>query len=90
MDTHAAVRRLQAHGLTLEQAEDITEVIQEATAPVPTHADLRTFVLEQDLKLERLRTEIHQEFGRVHAALAGLAEQMAHLVDLVRTRRPRH
>lgn len=89
MDTYGAIRRLQTHGLTLEQAEDITAVIQEAIAPVPSQMELRTFVLEQDLKLERLRTEMHQEFGRIHAAIAGISQQITGLAELVRTRRPR-
>jgi hypothetical protein len=72
LDTHAAVRALQAHGFSLEQAEGITEVVLDATAGIPTPTDLRTFVLEQDVKLERLRTEMHQEFGRVHSALTAL------------------
>lgn len=89
MDTYAAIRRLQSHGLTLEQAEDITAVIVEAVTPVPTRTDLRTFVLEQDLKLERLRTDMHQEFGRIHAAIAGISQQITGLAELVRTRRQR-
>jgi hypothetical protein len=89
MDTYGAIRRLQTHGLTLEQAEDITAVIQEAIAPVPSQMELRTFVLEQDLKLERLRTEMHQEFGRMHAAIVGLSQQLTGVAELVRTRRQR-
>lgn len=83
MDTYAAVQRLQAHGLSLEQAEDILAVLQDALAPVPTQPELRAFVLEHDRNLERLRGEMHQEFsrlrsellqefGRVHTALEAL------------------
>ena len=83
MDTYAAVQRLQAHGLTVEQAEDILAVLQDALAPVPSQPELRAFVLEQDRNLERLRGEMHQEFsrlrsdllqefGRVHTALEAM------------------
>ena len=89
MDTYAAMGRLQSHGLTQDQAADILAVIQEAVAPVPTSTELRNFVLEQDLKLERLRTEMHQEFGRVHAAIAGLASQISGLSETIRTQRGR-
>jgi hypothetical protein len=43
----------------------------EPTEPV-TAAMLREFVLTIDLKLEQLRTEMHTEFGKVHATLARL------------------
>jgi hypothetical protein len=76
VDTYAAVRALQAHGFSLEQAESLTAVIQEATSGTPTVPELRTFVLEQDVKLERLRTEMHQEFGTVRSDLAALREEM--------------
>jgi hypothetical protein len=88
MDTYAAVQRLQAHGLTLAQAEAIVAVVQDALAPVPTQPELRTFVLEHDRNLERLRSEMHQEFsrlrsellqefGRVHTALEALRQRGA-------------
>ena len=69
MDTYAAVQRLQAHGLTVEQAEDILAVLQDALAPVPSQPELRAFVLEQDRNLERLRGEMHQEFSRLRSDL---------------------
>lgn len=79
MDTNAAVRRLEASGLTREQAEAVTAVMQEAVAPVPTTLELRNFVLEHDVKLERFRGEVLQEFGRVNTTLARIEAQLAAL-----------
>jgi hypothetical protein len=76
LDTHAAVRALQAHGFSLEQAEGITEVVQDATASTPTLPELRQFVLGSDVKLEQLRTEMHRELGLVRSDSAALREEM--------------
>ena len=56
MDTSAAVQRLQAHGLTVEQAEDILAVLRG----------------EMHQEFSRLRSDLLQEFGRVHTALEAL------------------
>ena len=45
MDTYAAVQRLQAHGLTVEQAEDILAVLQD----------------EMHQEFSRLRSDLLQE-----------------------------
>ena len=56
MDTYAAVQRLQAHGLTVEQVEDILAVLQD----------------EMHQEFSRLRSDLLQEFGRVHTALEAM------------------
>ena len=85
MDTYAAIQRLQAHGLSLEQAEDILAVLQDALEPVPSQPELRAFVLEQDRNVERLRGEMHQEFSRLRSELAQLRSDLTQEFGRVHT-----
>jgi hypothetical protein len=77
LDTHAAVRQLEQAGASTALAEAMTQIIQDAVSGTPTVLELRQLVIEQDLKLERLRgemqafrTEMREEFGRMHTTLA--------------------
>ena len=76
IDTHAAVRELEAAGLDTAQAEAIVKTIAQADERIATKADIERL----DERIGTLRSEMRWMFGFLAALVLAIAGRLFGLV----------
>lgn len=83
IDTHAAVRELEAAGLETTQAEAIVNTIAQADERIATKSDiaaLRAEVKRLDERIDSLRSEMRWMLGFLAALLLAMAGRLFGIV----------